>query len=278
MGGWGPSRPAPANEVYPAHYPRLTKAEVALREAALQKTDPSWRVTLGYGGFLEEAARPATREDKLSSDEVTAAQRFIDAHFELYGLARPTPLARWHDGLYYISPVDDPRYGVAVQSRTQRVVIAGHLWPGFTMRSSARKDPRELLRPWLGRRMRIDPQPGTFGHCDPVNSVNDCPSPPQSSFVTVGLDNASYVVHARLTATDIEVRELLVLPLASGAVLLEPEKGPLPSALDARTGEEVTVTALGPGMSEEGGAALWWGWYQDESHLDFNVRFDTPQP
>lgn len=273
--GWGSSRAAAANEVYPARYPLLSRDVVRAREAEAQRQWPGWHVTLAASGFFAAADKRAPEGLKLDVDDIADAQRFIDAHLALFGLVHPEPLKRWHDGLYFISPVDDPRFGISLLHRGQLVALTGHLWPGFTMRSAARKDPRELLAPWLGRQLRSVPQPSR--PCDPVRGASDCSGGTPPTTVTIDTDSVLYAVCAHVAGSELEVREILVLPLFGDAELVEPQKGPLPPAVDARTGESLALSAWSPGLCEEQGVCPMWGWFKDEAHLSFNVRDDQPR-
>ncbi len=273
--GWGHSSTPAREELYPARYPLLSPDSHRVKEAVLQKEMPGWRLQLAASGYFAASEKVASQSMRLAPDEIAEAQRFIDSHLEVFGLTRPERLERWHDGLYYISPVGDPRYGISLLHRDQRVVLAGHLWPGFAVRSTARRDAAALLRPWLGRKLRGIPRPNM--PCDPVHAESDCRGETPPLNVTIGTDNVWYAVYGRATAHGLEVREVLVLPLFGESELVEPEKGEIPPAVDARTGEPLDVTAWGPGSCEERGACLLWGWFQDESHLDFNLRYDVPR-
>ena len=272
--GWGSSRAVVANEVYPARYPLLSKEVRSAREAEAQRQWPGWRVSLAFSGFFAAADKHVPLATKLDADEIADAQHFIDGHLALFGLVHSEPLKRWHDGLYFISPVDDPRYGISLLHNGSLVVLTGHLWPGFTMRSAARKDPRALLAPWLGRQLRTKPE--QMHPCDPVHDVSDCPGETPVTTFTIGIDTVSYAVYARATDTEVEVREILVLPLFSDAELVGSQDA-MPPSVDARTGEPLLLSSWSPTMCEEKGACPMWGWFQDESHLDFNVRDDQPR-
>lgn len=215
----------------------------------------------------------AASDAPLSRSDIDQAQRFIDRHLDLFGLTHLEPLQRWHESLYFISPVDDPRYGIALGRWGPRIVLVGHLWPGFTMRSNARKDILSLLRPWIGRRLREPPSQNEGHPCDPYVDANgrnhDCGTPTQSrAEVFVSPASVRYVAYGKRLDDAIEVRELLVFPLHSNYELIEPEKGDIPSAVDARTGEVVDLAAKpNEYFVEEGGVCVGWHSHPDAAHL-----------
>ncbi|HSQ63416.1 MAG TPA: hypothetical protein VLM85_09390 [Polyangiaceae bacterium] len=267
--GWGASRAA-STEVYPGKYPLVAEAERKAREAELARELPGWQVSVARSGFFAQAHTiqvPVAM--KLAPSEIELAQHVIDRHYALFGLARPERFVRWHDGLYYISPIDDPRYGIALLHTRQVLKLAGHLWPGFAMRSSARKALSALLAPWLGR--RFGSRPREDHPCDPVSRdpQRDCPRA-EAQTITITADAASYVVVGSESGSDMEVREALALPRTDDMVPLDGKDAKVPRAVDARTGEELETTAVGPGMCESGGACPTWGWFQDERHLEFD--------
>jgi hypothetical protein len=213
----------------------------------LQQAFPSWKFALtrtGYfaSGEVSAPIDPSGPEQALASEHIRAAQRMIDTHPALFGLARPEPLQRFHDGLYFVSPIGDPRFGISLGRWAHRVVLAGHLWPGFTMRSRARREVATLIGPWRGREIRgvgHEPHP-----CDPVGP-HDCQGPGEPPRTRVTPESVHYAVFGRAVDDRIEVREVLLFPLFDG-LLVDPEKGDIPPAVDARTGEVLEIST-GPG-------------------------------
>lgn len=253
--GWGDSHAPQAGEIYPATFPRIPDADLRRRESELNAAP--WSVSLGPSGYLAQASLNVDDGETLSSAELDEAQIFIDSHLALFGLAQKSSLKKWDDGLYYVSPVDDPRFGISVLHRGPRLTIAGHFWPHFTFRSSARKNPSELLRPWLGTRVTsadtIQMMP-----CDPAGPVNTCPQQSEAPVVTVGPDIARYVVSAIEIDGALEVRELLVIDLPHNPRPVDSGKTLPPFALDARTGEAMKAAALGSGMCEGDAFCVSW--------------------
>lgn len=281
--GWGTSAPTAGGVAsvetgtasYPARFPRFDDATLRDREEALARERSGWTVRLATSGFVARAEHAVAAEDReLSGDEVASAQRFIDAHYAVFGLARPTPLRRWDDGLWFIAAIDDPRFGIAVIHSGWRLVVTGHLWPGVALRSNARRSLSALLAPWLGA--RVTTSDVTPEHpCDPVRSADDCPRLEGQTVVVVGPDVARYVVYASPTASGdaVEVRDLCVLalpprPKLVGAAPSSPP--PLPAALDARTGEPLDLEgAVDPGACEQEGACVGWSWARSERNVLF---------
>ena len=113
--------------------------------------------------------------------------------------------------------------------------------------------------------------------CDPVSRDprQDCPGSDAPTITTITADTVSYVVYAAPSGSNVEVREVLVLPHTKGMIPLDAGGAPVPSALDARTGETLPIAAHGPGLCEIDGACVIWGWYEDARHLDFD---DAPPP
>ena len=241
--GWGTSLAQATGRDYPMRYPFAPAEQLSGTVAALQRAFPSWRFALtrtGYFASAELAAPidPSGPDQPLALEHIHAAQRMIDAHPALFGLARPEPLQRFHDGLYFVSPVGDPRFGIALGRWAHRVVLVGHLWPGFTMRSRARRDIATLIAPWQGREIRgigHEPQP-----CDPVGP-HDCTDPGEPPRVRVTPESVRFAVFGRVVEDRIEVREVLLFPLFDG-MLVDPEKGDIPPAVDARTGEVLEIS------------------------------------
>ncbi|HEX7603060.1 MAG TPA: hypothetical protein VF316_15690 [Polyangiaceae bacterium] len=273
--GWGTSIPAAANESYPARYPRLDAKKLDETKASVERELPGWRVAISSTGFFGSADRHYEEDvysQKLTSAEIELAQRFIDGHLPLFGLDRATPLRRWHDGLYFISSVDDPRFGIALSHDGPGPHLAGHLWPGLTMHSSARKDLAALVGPWLGRRLRHPPR--EQHECDPRDGhPNDCAPSADEPDTTITLENVSYAIYASEEGSEVVVREVVVLPVGGSLIQLEPERGWIPPSVDARTGEVLEFAPSEASMCEEGGPCFDWGWYQDERYLRFNMRF-----
>ncbi len=263
--GWGASGAVPRGEAYPARFPRLS-TEVRRRREAEVKSAP-WTVSLASSGYLARAELLVEDGDDLSSKELAQAQGFIDTHLALVGLTQRTPLKKWDDGLYYVSNVDDPRFGISVLHRGTKVAITGHLWPGLTLRSRARREPNDLLRPWLGMRV-VSGDPIVQQPCDPVHSVNDCPQPRERETVIVGPDIAHYAITATAVDDFVEVREVLVLDLPQHPTSLDAGRGLPPAVLDARTGEALEVATFGPGMCEDGVCAS-WGFARTERNMLF---------
>jgi hypothetical protein len=265
--GWGDSHATQPGEVYPARFPRLSKDAWHRREAELQATSGPWNITLASSGFLARAEHPAENGNDLSARELDDAQRFIDLHLALMGLARQTPLKKWDDGLYYLSPIDDPRFGISVLHKGTSVAISGQLWPGVTIRSSARRAPSEALRPWLGTRI-ISGDHVLNPPCDRVSSgVNDCTPPSDPAPVTVDPDIAQYVIHGRVVGDWIEVREMLALALPPNPKAMDVGVALPPAAQDARTGEALDVVPLESGMCEDEGACVSWGHIRTERNV-----------
>ncbi|MEO7112538.1 MAG: hypothetical protein ABI183_18985 [Polyangiaceae bacterium] len=263
--GWGTSHAVQPAEIYPTRFRRISKEELQHRADAL-KVAP-WMLSLGPSGYLAQATRNVEDGDDLSSQDLEQAQSFIDTHLALMGLARSAALKKWDDGLAFISPVDDPRFGISVLHRGPRLTITGHLWPNFTFRSSARRDLAALLAPWLGTRVTssdviVNPP------CDPVNSIDDCPRQSEPPVAIVGPSLAHYVVNATEVGDAIEVREVLVLDLPHNPKPMDAGKTLPPSAFDARTGEPLNVSAFGSGMCE-GDACVSWGSARTEQNFLF---------
>ena len=264
--GWGSPHAPPAGEIYPAKFPRVADEDLRRRETELRAAP--WTLGLEPSGFLAQAALNVDDGDEVSSTDLEQAQSFIDNHLALFGLARRAPLKKWDDGLYYVSPVDDPRFGISVEHRQTRLTIVGHVWPGFTFQSSARRTPSVLLGPWLGMRVGsadpIDNMP-----CDPAGPESTCPQAKEPQIVVVGPDIAHYVVSANANeaSNEIEVREVLVLDLPHNPTSLDAGKTLPPFALDARTGEAVSIHGVGAGMC--GPNCVAWGSARTEHNFIF---------
>ena len=255
---------------YPLRFRRLPKDALRARELEVQAASAPWSVSLASSGFLAVAEWSTKESDTLSADEREAAQRFLDAHLDVLGLAKRAPLERWDDGLYYVSPVGDPRFGISVQHRGTKVTILGHLWPSMTLRSSARRSPADLLRPWLGVRVVSGDPRAPRPPCDPTPEHPDaCGGSNEQEVTTIGPDRAKYVVYGRADGDFVEVRELLVLPLPDNPTLLDARQPAPPPAIDARTGALLDVTALGSGMCEEEGACALWSWSRSSTNFLF---------
>lgn len=263
--GWGASRLLPAGEAYPARFPRLSNEVWHRREAEL--TRAPWTVSLASSGYLARAELSAEDGNALSAKELEQAQGFIDTHLGLVGLTQRAPLTKWDDGLYYVSKVDDPRFGISVLHRGTKVTITGHLWPGLTLRSRARREPNDLLRPWLGTRV-VSGDPIEQHPCDPVHSVNDCAQPSEPEIAIVGPEIAHYAVTASAVDDFIEVREVLVLDLPAHPKSLDAGRPVPPATLDARTGEALEVATFQTGMCEDR-ACVTWGSVRTEQNALF---------
>jgi hypothetical protein len=265
-----PSSSSSAAE-YPLRFRRLAKDARHAREVEFQAASAPWKVSLASSGFLATAEWSTNESgDTLSADEREAAQRFLDAHLDLLGLTKRAPLEKWDDGLYYLSPVGDPRFGISVQHRGAKVTILGHLWPSMTLRSSARRSPADLLRPWLGVRVVSGDRGAASMPCDRTTEHPDaCGSSNEQDVTTISPDVAKYVVYGRLDGDFVEVREVLVLPLPERATLVDARQPAPPPAIDARTGEPLDVTTFGSGMCEEEGACALWTWSRSSTNFLF---------
>jgi hypothetical protein len=256
---------------YPVRFQRVTGAQREARERALRQANTPWVVHLASSGFLATAEMTASDDETLSSGEREAAQRFLDTHLDLVGLTKPAPLEKWDAGLWFVSPIGDPRFGIAVQHRGNKVTIAGHLWPSLALRSNLRRSPAELLRPWLGARV-VSGARREWHPCDQVSGRSGgCGggSSDDGGVTIITPEIASYVVYGLVGGDFIEVREALVLPLPDQPVMLDAREPLVPPAVDARTGEPLDLTALGAGMCEEEGACLSWTWSRSETNFLF---------